>query len=294
MLRHIKSKFHQASTGGGDFNGGGCRFDSNGCLRRLLAVCHCSWFLDAKGSVVAPLHQGLAIELRYAPPSELPGVGMFRLLSVLTRRLGSSESASDAALICSRLPHGLGGAVMTRLARICRDSPECGESARLLQWPLLLPVDVCFFHVQECGTNGITLCTSPATEAARKRLHFQSVMLGPETKCYGASWSKTDVTNHCCQKIVTCFVPLYTVSMCRKKESEKVQFDTHEDNPGADTGTDWHVFQHKLSGPFGGSLWHVSLPVLCERPLGTYFDTFLQHALQFRNAKKRLFKRTAS
>ena len=82
--------------------------------------------------------------------------------------------------------------------------------------------------------------------------------------------------------------------MSRKKESERSSSTQNEDNPEAHTGTDSHVFQNTLSGPFGGSLWNISLPILCERPLGAYFDTFLQHILQFRNTKKRLFKRTAS
>ena len=106
-------------------------------------------------------------------------VSIFRIESVLAWRIRRRLDLSSIA-------RGLGNAVMTRLARICRDLPECGESAHLLQWPLLLPADVFFFHVQESGTNDITRCTFPATEAAWKRLHFQSVMLWPENKWYGA------------------------------------------------------------------------------------------------------------
>ena len=127
------------------------------------------------------LHHGvLAIEFRYAPPSELPSKRIFRKESVLAWRIRHRLDLSSIA-------RGLGGAVMTRLARICRDLHECEESTRLLQWPFLLPADVCFFHIHESGTSDVTRCTSLATEAAWKRLHFQSVMLWPEKKCYGAS-----------------------------------------------------------------------------------------------------------
>ena len=92
-----------------------------------------------------PHHGVLAIDLWCAPPSELPGMSIFRIESVLAWRIRRRLDLSSIA-------RGLGSAVMTRLARICRDLPECGESARLLQWPLLLPADVCFFHIQESGT----------------------------------------------------------------------------------------------------------------------------------------------
>ena len=164
MLPHIKSKFHQSRQAG-------TSMVVDVASTRMGVCVACSLSVTAPGSstpkapfcTTAPGE--LAIELWCAPRSELPSIRIFRIVGARMAHPTPPRSVLDC-------PWRLGGAFATCLSAGRVRASSNGHY---------------FFHIQESGTNDITTCTSPATEAARQRLHFQSVMLWPENKCYGAS-----------------------------------------------------------------------------------------------------------